>query len=164
MKTPAAVHFSGQYSTGVELAVLLIVLARGIAPPAKPLRGKGYDRDVAPVLVPVPVLASGKGSRATNAATVAAHDARWKTALSDPLVRALYVDLYSLTPPELAVLDNLQAGHDAGLLQIFPGHWAKVATGCSHSWGSKSRWKTYSHTLFVSPELGKLLSKLSIIP
>eukprot|EP01035_Chromulina_nebulosa_P058009 gene58009-79461_t len=133
------------YSNGVELAASLIVIARNLGRPAKPLKGRGYVREVAPKLVPEPHLTSGEGSRALNNTARKTHHDTWSTSsvaeiLSQPGPRATYQAAFGLTAAELRRLVSLQNEPNVGFLQILPDHCVSLVTHSTHSWQTNSKW------------------------
>ena len=112
--------------------------------PAKPLKGPGYARVLMPKITP------------------AAPEVRRQKERDDWARQWLIPSVTSLHGAALAGVacaPSRQLEEAAGLTfeeavaAAFPFHVAQVATSCSHSWDSSSRYKRTAWETFVSPEL-----------
>ena len=118
--------------------------------PAKPLKGPGYARVLMPKITP------------------AAPEVRRQKERDDWARQWLIPSVTSLHDAALAGVacaPSRQLEEAAGLTfeeavaAAFPFHVAQVATSCSHSWASESRYRKTAWEPHVSPELLRVISE-----
>lgn len=132
------------------LQLFVAVAAAPLPPvPAKPLKGLGHARVLMPKITPA--APEGRRQRERDA---------WARQWLIPSITSLHDAALAGAACAPSRLLETVAGltFEEAVAAAFPFHVAQVATSCSHSWDSSSRYKRTAWETFVSPELLQVIS------